>query len=79
MIFRLLIRQILSQIYEKFLEIHVVIDEGRQLSIVSEPEVVASNGVVPTPKIIVEKNSQGDTNFSSRRQKFNSVSRTKNC
>jgi type I restriction-modification system DNA methylase subunit len=46
---------ILSQIYEKFLGSHVVIDEGRQLSIVSEPEVVASNGVVPTPKIIVEK------------------------
>ncbi len=46
---------ILSQIYEKFLGSHVVLDEGRQLSIVSEPEVVASNGVVPTPKIIVEK------------------------
>lgn len=46
---------ILSQIYEKFLGSHVFIDEGRQLSIVSEPEVVASNGVVPTPKIIVEK------------------------
>ncbi len=46
---------ILSQIYEEFLGSHVVIDEGRQLSIVSEPEVVASNGVVPTPKIIVEK------------------------
>lgn len=46
---------ILSQIYEKFLGSHVVIDEGRQIFIVSEPEVVASNGVVPTPKIIVEK------------------------
>lgn len=46
---------ILSQIYEKFLGSHVVLDEGRQLSIVSEPEVVASNGVVPTPKIIVEQ------------------------
>ena len=46
---------ILSQIYEKFLGSHVVIDAGRQLSIVSEPEVVASNGVVPTPRIIVEK------------------------
>jgi type I restriction-modification system DNA methylase subunit len=46
---------ILSQIYEKFLGSHIVIDEGRQLSIVSEPEVVASNGAVPTPKIIVEK------------------------
>lgn len=46
---------ILSQIYEKFLGSHVVLDEGRQLSIVQEPEVVASNGVVPTPKLIVEK------------------------
>lgn len=46
---------ILSQIYEKFLGSNVVLDEGRQLSIVSEPEVVASNGVVPTPKIIVEQ------------------------
>lgn len=46
---------ILSQIYEKFLGSHVVLDEGRQLSIVSEPEVVASNGVVPTPKLIVEQ------------------------
>lgn len=46
---------ILSQIYEKYLGSHVVIDEWRQLSIVSEPEVVASNGVVPTPRIIVEK------------------------
>lgn len=46
---------ILSQIYEKFLGSHVIINESRELSIVSEPEVVASNGVVPTPKIIVEK------------------------
>jgi type I restriction-modification system DNA methylase subunit len=46
---------ILSQIYEKFLGSHVVLDEGRQLSIVQEPEVVASNGVVPTPKLIVEQ------------------------
>lgn len=46
---------ILSQIYEKFLGSHVVLDEGRQLTIVQEPEVVASNGVVPTPKLIVEQ------------------------
>lgn len=46
---------ILSQIYEKFLGSHMVLDDGRQLSIVSEPEVVASNGVIPTPKIIVEQ------------------------
>jgi type I restriction-modification system DNA methylase subunit len=46
---------ILSQIYERFLGSHVFIDESRQYSIVAEPEVVASNGVVPTPKLIVEK------------------------
>lgn len=46
---------ILSQIYEKFLGSYVVIDEERHLSIVSEPEVVVSNGVVPTPKLIVEQ------------------------
>lgn len=46
---------ILSQIYEKFLGSRLEIEEDRQLSLVQEPEVVASNGVVPTPKMIVEK------------------------
>ena len=46
---------ILSQIYEKFLGSHIILDEGRHLSIVSEPEVVASNGVIPTPKLIAEQ------------------------
>lgn len=46
---------ILSQIYEKFLGSRIVLDAGRQMSIVSEPEVAASNGVVPTPKLIVEQ------------------------
>lgn len=46
---------ILSQIYEKFLGSRIVLEEGRQLSILEEPEVSASNGVVPTPKIIVEQ------------------------
>ncbi len=46
---------ILSQIYEKFLGSRVILGEGRQLSILEEPEVVASNGVVPTPKLIVEQ------------------------
>ena len=45
---------ILSQIYERFLGSRIVLDEGRQLSILEEPEVSASNGVVPTPKLIVE-------------------------
>lgn len=46
---------ILSQIYERFLGSRIVLEEGRQLSILEEPEVSASNGVVPTPKIIVEQ------------------------
>lgn len=46
---------ILSQIYERFLGSRVIIDDERQLSIVIEPEVSASNGVVPTPKLIVEQ------------------------
>ena len=46
---------ILSQIYEKFLGSHIVLDEVRQMSIIAEPEVVASNGVVPTPKLIVDQ------------------------
>lgn len=46
---------ILSQIYEKFLGSHLELSEDCQLSIVLEPEVVASNGVVSTPKLIVEQ------------------------
>lgn len=46
---------ILSQIYEKFLGSHILLDDVRQMSIITEPEVVASNGVVPTPKLIVEQ------------------------
>jgi hypothetical protein len=46
---------ILNQIYERFLGSRIVLEEGRQLSILEEPEVSASNGVVPTPKIIVEQ------------------------
>lgn len=46
---------ILSQIYERFLGSSIVLEEGRHHSIVEEPEVSASNGVVPTPKIIVEQ------------------------
>lgn len=46
---------ILSQIYERFLGSKITLDENRQLSILQEPEVSASNGVVPTPKLIVEQ------------------------
>ncbi len=46
---------ILSQIYERFLGSRIVLEKGRQLSVLEEPEVSASNGVVPTPKIIVEQ------------------------
>lgn len=46
---------ILSQIYERFLGSRIGLDEERQFVILEEPEVSASNGVVPTPKIIVEQ------------------------
>jgi type I restriction-modification system DNA methylase subunit len=46
---------ILSQIYEKFLGSHIVLTADRSPAIVSEPEVAASAGVVPTPKLIVEQ------------------------
>ena len=46
---------ILSQIYERFLGRRITIEAGRRLHILEAPEVSASNGVVPTPKIIVEQ------------------------
>jgi len=46
---------ILSQIYERFLGRKITIDEGRNFNIIEAPEVSASSGVVPTPKIIVEQ------------------------
>lgn len=45
---------ILSQIYEHFLGSRVEIGDAREFSMVREPEVTASSGVVPTPKEIVE-------------------------
>ncbi len=46
---------ILSQIYEKYLGSKIELIENNSISIVSEPEVLASNGVVPTPKKIVKQ------------------------
>lgn len=49
---------ILSQIYERFLGKTITIDEvdeERTFNIMEAPEVSASSGVVPTPKIIVEQ------------------------
>jgi tRNA1(Val) A37 N6-methylase TrmN6 len=46
---------ILSQIYEKFLGSELKIESDGQLNLVQQPEVMASNGVVPTPKFIVEQ------------------------
>ncbi len=45
---------ILSQIYERYLGSKIAIVSERQISIVEEPEVAASSGVVPTPKLIVQ-------------------------
>lgn len=46
---------VLSHIYEQFLATRITIDSKRQLSVLMEPEVSASNGVVSTPKLIVEE------------------------
>ena len=46
---------ILSQIYERFLGRKITLEKGRQFQVLEAPEVYASNGVVPTPKIIVEQ------------------------
>lgn len=45
---------ILSQIYERYLGSKISIVNETQISIVEEPEVAASSGVVPTPKLIVQ-------------------------
>ncbi|SIT94671.1 Eco57I restriction-modification methylase domain-containing protein [Pontibacter indicus] len=47
--------EILSQIYERFLGSRVVVEHELQVYIIDEPEVAASDGVVPTPKSIVRK------------------------
>lgn len=46
---------ILSQIYERFLGRKITITAGRTFNIMEAPEVSASAGVVPTPKMIVEQ------------------------
>ncbi len=46
---------ILSQIYEQYLGNKIELAADYSVSIVQEPEVVASNGVVPTPKRIVKQ------------------------
>lgn len=45
---------ILSQIYERYLGSKIVLVSPTEISIVEEPEVTASSGVVPTPKLVVE-------------------------
>lgn len=45
---------ILSQIYERYLGSKIAIVNSSQITIVEEPEVAVSSGVVPTPKLIVE-------------------------
>ena len=44
---------ILSQIYERYLGSKIIIVDKNKISIVEEPEVSASSGVVPTPKTVV--------------------------
>jgi type I restriction-modification system DNA methylase subunit len=45
---------ILSQIYERYLGSRITIISPNEISIVEEPEVSASSGVVPTPKHVVD-------------------------
>jgi type I restriction-modification system DNA methylase subunit len=45
---------ILSQIYERYLGSKITFISPAEISIVEEPEVTASSGVVPTPKLVVE-------------------------
>jgi type I restriction-modification system DNA methylase subunit len=45
---------ILSQIYEEFLGKKLKVSEG-EVALYDEPEVAASSGVVPTPRLIVER------------------------
>lgn len=46
---------ILSQIYERYLGSKIEIVDNKQITIIEEPEAAASSGVVPTPKLIVQK------------------------
>jgi len=46
---------ILGQIYERYLGSRVLITTAGQVSLVEEPEVAASSGVVPTPKLVVRQ------------------------
>lgn len=46
---------ILSQIYEKYLGSRIRLTPEKSIQIFEEPEVIASNGVVPTPKRIVDQ------------------------
>jgi type I restriction-modification system DNA methylase subunit len=45
---------VLGQIYEQFLASEIRIGDNGNINIVQKPEVVAANGVVPTPQYIVE-------------------------
>lgn len=47
--------EILSQIYERFLGSRIAIEADGHVRIIEEPEVAASDGVVPTPKLVVRK------------------------
>ncbi|QKJ32871.1 Eco57I restriction-modification methylase domain-containing protein [Mucilaginibacter mali] len=44
---------ILGQIYERYLGSRIAITAPGQITLVEEPEVAASSGVVPTPKLVV--------------------------
>ncbi|OQP18379.1 endonuclease, partial [Bacillus stratosphericus] len=64
---------ILSQIYERFLGQEIIIESGGTFHITESPEVAASNGVVPTPKIIVEQIVKDTLTPLTEGKKFNEL------
>jgi hypothetical protein len=68
---------ILSQIYERFLGSKVIFDDQDKIVVLNEPEVTASNGVVPTPKLIVERIVKDTLSPIMDNISFNSISKLK--
>lgn len=46
---------ILGQIYERYLGSRIAVNADGQIELIEEPEVAASSGVVPTPKLVVRQ------------------------
>lgn len=68
---------ILSQIYERFLGNKIIITNKRTIDVIKTPEVSASNGVVPTPKIIVEQIVKDTLSPLFKGKKYNDLKKLK--